>query len=238
MGKETRRRVEVDQPAHAGLVSRRGQPSEPDLRSEGGSLAISRKIRTAHGLQQGPESRAPQCAKIGRKTRGAEIRCRPTPLGTVDARAPRIVPGAVDLASVASILSSARRDEGRKAIGVLTARAPPARRSRCAQGSESVGRANKLERRIGDERTVQHRRIVRSRSAWSPNIDVPSCLEPGKRGQRTWPGMRLPEAVEIGLRHEMVDDVDIIMRSWRVRRKATHVPSPACGGGTGRGQGI
>ena len=98
-----------------------------------------------------------------------------------------------------------------------------------------VGRGNELEWRIGKrEHLLQPGELIEERE---PSIGVPQRLEPGKRGQHHVAGNERAEAVEIGLRHEMVEDVD---HHHAVRggcdERCHIVPSPACGGGTGRGR--
>ena len=69
-----------------------------------------------------------------------------------------------------------------------------------------LGWRDELERRIGKrEHLLQPVELVEERE---PGIDVPQRLESGKRGQHHVAGNERAEAIEIGLRHEMVEDVD------------------------------
>ena len=69
-----------------------------------------------------------------------------------------------------------------------------------------VGRSNELERRIGErEHLLQAVELVEQ---GQPRIDVPQGLEAGKRGERHMAGNDGAEAIEIRLRHEMIEDVD------------------------------
>ena len=68
------------------------------------------------------------------------------------------------------------------------------------------GARDELERRIGErEHLLQALELVEQ---GKPRVDVPQRLEPGKRSERHMAGNEIAEAIEIGLRHEMVEDVD------------------------------
>ena len=83
-----------------------------------------------------------------------------------------------------------------------------------------VGRSNELERRIGErEHLLQAVEFVEQRE---PRIDVPQGLEARKRGERHMAGNDGAEAIEIRLRHEMIEDVDHHVQP--ARRQNADVP--------------
>src|SRR5262249_8056803 len=98
------------------------------------------------------------------------------------------------------------RDEGRKAIGMLAAKLGQRVVRHARKLGRLVGRGDELERRIGErEHLLQSVELVEERE---PGIDIPQRLKSGKRGQHHVAGNKRAEAIEIGLRHEMVEDVD------------------------------
>jgi hypothetical protein len=69
-----------------------------------------------------------------------------------------------------------------------------------------LGPRNQLERWIGErEHLLQPVEFVEE---GKPGVDVPQRLEPGERGERHVAGNKRAEPIEIGPRHEMIEDVD------------------------------
>ena len=104
------------------------------------------------------------------------------------------------------IVHGQRCDEGRESVGMPAAEL----RERVVREARElwrlVGRSNELERRIGErEHLLQAVELVEQ---GEPRIDVPQRLEAGKRGERHMAGNDGAEAIEIRLRHEMIEDVD------------------------------
>jgi hypothetical protein len=69
-----------------------------------------------------------------------------------------------------------------------------------------VGRGDELERRIGErEHLLQGVELIEQ---GKPRIEIAQRRKPGKGGERHVTGNEIAEAIEIGLRHEMVEDID------------------------------
>ena len=115
--------------------------------------------------------------------------------------------GTIDLGQRGvDIVHGQRCDEGRESIGVPAAELGEQVVREARELRRLVGRSNELERRIGErEHLLQALELVEQ---GEPRIDVPQGLEAGKRGERHMAGNDGAEAIEIRLRHEMVEDVD------------------------------
>ena len=69
-----------------------------------------------------------------------------------------------------------------------------------------VGRSNELERRIGEREHLLQ--AVELFEQGKPCIDVPQRLQARKSSERHMAGNDGAEAIEIRLRHEMIEDID------------------------------
>ncbi len=100
-----------------------------------------------------------------------------------------------------------RGDEGRKSIGILAANL----------GQRIVGHAHQLRRlvrrrrsaRAADWRATARAACRRTRSSSARRASTShSVLSRGNAVSTGWPGNEVAEPIEIGLRHEVVEDVD------------------------------
>ena len=115
--------------------------------------------------------------------------------------------GTIDLGKRGvDIVHGKRRNEGGEPIGM-----PAAEFGECVvreprELGRLVGRSNELERRIGKRQHLLQ--AVELVEQGEPRIDVPQCLQAGKSGDCHMAWNEGAEAIEIRLRHEMIEDVD------------------------------
>ena len=220
----------IDQPRHAGRGLVGPAEAEPDFVLAMPSRWRSRKIAAPrigctqtgevvlrHALEDRPEFRRRQrlAGDIGED---------------LDAAGAKLVDRAVDLGERGvDIVHRQRGDEGRKVIGILAADLGQRVVGHPRELRRLVGRRDQFERRIGErEHLLQAVELVEQRT---PRIDVPQRLDARKRGHHRMARNEIGQPVEIGLGHEMIEDVDHDawrdggMKSRRVtgRRKANKV---------------
>ena len=163
-----------------------------------------------------------------------ELRCRQRLAGDIgedlDAAGAKFVDGAVDLGERGlDIVHRQRGDEGREMIGIPAADFGQRIIRQPREIRRPVGRCDQFERRVGErQHLLQSVELIEQRT---PRIHVPQRLDARKGGHRGLARNEIGQPVEIGLGHEMIEDVehdawrDGGMKSGRVtgRRKANKV---------------
>src|SRR6476661_5238561 len=196
----------IDQARHAcrGLIG--PAEAEPDLRLGRLLVGIIGEIRAPHRMHPDRQVVGHHALKYRAKLWGRERLARDVgeDLNTAGAETGY---GAIDLGQRGvDIVHGQRCDESRKSIGMPAAELGERVVRQTRELRRLVGRSNELERRVGErEHLLQSVELVEQ---GEPRIDVPQGLEAGKRGERHMAGNDGAEAIEVRLRHEMVEDVD------------------------------
>src|ERR1700704_1116821 len=196
----------IDQARHARRSLIGPAEAEPDLGLGRLLAGIVRKIRAAHRMH--PDRQIVRRHALENRT---ELGCRERLAGDIgkdlDAARTEAGHGTIDLGKRSlDIVHGKRCDERRESIGVPAAEIRQRVVCQPRKLGSLVGWGNELERRIGKrEHLLQPVELVEQ---GKPCTDVPQSLQAGKRGQRHMAGDNGAEAIEIRLRHEMIEDVD------------------------------
>ena len=199
----------IDQPRHAGRGLVRPAEAEPDL-------VLRRLLAGVVGKIAGRASDAPRPAGRARPSAGRsagysgalDSGLPATLVNTWMPRAPScVIARSISVRRRLDIVHRQRRDERRKPIGMAAAdlRQRIVRDPR--QLRRLVGRCHQLERRIGERRSPAAGRRTRSSRRRRASTST-SGFKRGKPVHRDMAGRKLRQPVEIGLRHEMIEDVD------------------------------
>ena len=140
-----------------------------------------------------------------------ELRCRQRLAGDIgehlDAACAEVADRAVDLGERGvDIVHRQRGDEGRELVGIPAADLGERVVGEPRQLRRHVGRRDQFERRIGEREDLLQ--AVESIEQRTPGIQVPQRLDARERGHRRLARNEIGEPIEIGLRHEMIEDVE------------------------------
>ena len=196
----------VDQARHArrGLIG--PAEAEPDLRLGRLLAGIVGKIRASHRMH--PDRQVVRRHSLEDR---AKLGFRERPARDIgeDLDAARAEGGhrTIDLGERRlDIVHGERCNERRESVGMPAAKLRERVVREARERWRLVGRSNELERRVGErEHLLQAIELVEQ---GKPRIDVPQRLQAGKSGERHMAGNDGAEAIEIRLRHEMIEDVD------------------------------
>ena len=197
----------VDQPRHAGGGLVGPAEAEPDLVLRRLLAGVVGKIRPAHRMHPDRQvvrgHAAEDRPELGRAQRLAGDVGEHLDAARAELRRPR---GRSRRAQASTLfIGSDAMNAGKRS------RMPAAELGQRVVGDARelrrlVGRRDQLERRIGErEHLLQVVELVEQASRASTSHSV---LSRGKRGDRDMAGNELGQAVEIRLRHEMIEDVD------------------------------
>ena len=196
----------IDQPRHAGGGLVRPAEAEPDLVLRRLLAGIVRKIRAAHGMH--PDRQVVRHHLLEDRPELGRAQRLAGDIGEhLDAARAEMRDRAVDLVEAGlDIVHRQRRDERRKAIRMAAADLGQRIVRHARQLRRLLGRCDQLERRIGEADHLAQ--VVELIEQAAPRIDIDQRLQSRKAGHRDVVGRELRQAVEIGLRHEVIEDVD------------------------------
>ena len=196
----------VDQARHARRSLIRPAEAEPDLRLGRLLAGIVGKIRASHRMH--PDRQVVRRHSLEDRAK-LGFRQRPARDIGEDLDAARAEGGhrTIDLGERRlDIVHGERCNERRESVGMPAAKLRERVVREARERWRLVGRSNELERRVGErEHLLQAIELVEQ---GKPRIDVPQRLQAGKSGERHMAGNDGAEAIEIRLRHEMIEDVD------------------------------
>ena len=219
---EVRQLVEksgIDQPRHAGRGLVGPAEAEPDLVLGRLLAGVVGKIRAAHRMHPDRQIVLDHAPEDRPEFRRAQRLAGDIGEDLDAARAEVVRPRGRSRASDASILfiGSAAMKAGKRSGCLRQTSASASLAMRASSGVLSGGAISSSGGLASESTCCRSLELVEQRK---PRVDVPERLEPGKRRDRHMAGNQSAEAIEINLRHEMVEDVDHHRRAPRLPGRA------------------